>query len=58
MDQPYSKIQDIRNCSFLTSLDAARRSNAESLIREAWILLAEKLGPQYSHGFQMTLFGP
>jgi hypothetical protein len=29
---------------FLTSLDAARAPDAESLIREAWNLLAEEAG--------------
>ncbi|MFN9901283.1 MAG: hypothetical protein ACK55Z_21385, partial [bacterium] len=47
MDQPYSKIQDIRKCYFLTSMDTARRPYAESLIRKAWNLLAEELGPEF-----------
>jgi hypothetical protein len=44
MDQPYSKIQDIRKCYFLTSLDTARRPYAESLICEVWIFLDQELG--------------
>ena len=44
MDQPYSKIQDIRKCPFLTSMDTARRPYAESLICEVWIFLDQELG--------------
>jgi hypothetical protein len=45
-----------RKYLFLTSLDAARAPDAESLIREAWNLLAEELGPEYCHGFARTLY--
>jgi hypothetical protein len=36
--------EKFRKCLFLISLDAARASDAESLIREAWNLLAEEAG--------------
>ena len=36
-----------RKYLFLTSLDAARAPDAESLIREAWNLLAEELELEY-----------
>ena len=39
---------------YLTSLDAARRLDAESLIREAWIILDQEIRPEYSLGFQRT----
>ena len=38
----------------MTSVDAARAPEAESLIQEVSILLAKELGLEYSLGFQRT----
>ena len=48
------KIRKFRKLFLLASLDAARVPDAESLIREISILLAEEQWPEYSLRFQRT----
>ncbi len=48
------KIRKFRKLFLLASLDAARVPDAESLICEVSILLAEEQGPEYSLRFQRT----
>ena len=51
------EIAKFPKCPFLTSLDAARRPDAESLICEVWIFLAQDLGPEQGHLKSMGVLG-